>query len=99
MTRAPLAVKVGGYWLHQIGAYSDLTITDRWPGGCFEASWTLELPVGYPHPALRRGASVQVLDGGLVVWSGILSEPDRSTWECVATGLSQIATSGSSGIS
>ena len=96
--RAPLQAKVGGYWLHQIGAYSDLTIIDRWPGGNFEVSWTLELPVGYTHPALRRGASVQVLDGGLVVWSGLLSQPDRSTWECVATGLSREAESGSSNI-
>lgn len=96
--RAPLMVKVGGYWLHQIGSYSDLTITDRWPGGNFEASWTMELPVGYTHPALHNDAPVQVLDGAFGVWTGRLTEPNRSTWECVAAGLSRQASSGSSGI-
>lgn len=39
------------------------------------------------HQALRVGALVEIMCGPLPVWSGLMSEPDRTTWECTAYGL------------
>lgn len=82
-------LRVGGYWLASVGAWGDLTWSTRRPGGCYEASWSMDLPPDYRHPALERGKKVEVMDGMLPIWTGTLTEPDRSSqaWSLTAEGL------------
>jgi hypothetical protein len=83
----PKQLRVGGYWLASIGAWGELTWSTQWPGGCWDASWKMDLPLGFRHPALERGQRVEILDGPLVIWSGTLTEPNRSDWSFAAEGL------------
>lgn len=82
-----MQVRVGGYYLGAIGSWGDLKWSSRWGGGSFEASWSMDLPVGFQHPAITRGQLVVVEDSGWPVWRGLLNEPDRSEWSFVAAGL------------
>lgn len=85
-------LKVGGWWLSQVGAWSGLTWSHRNPGGCWEASWTMAgLPADFHHDALNRGRAVEVYAGAKRLWKGVLGEPDRESWQVVATGLAQEA--------
>ncbi|MBC7631100.1 hypothetical protein [Aeromicrobium sp.] len=73
-------LRSGGYWLGSIGFTDALTTRFAWSqegGGFHEASWEMDLPLDFDHPALQRGALVEVMDGGLVVGQGHLSEPGR----------------------
>lgn len=76
-----------GVPLAAIAAYGDLSYTFRYPGGLYEVSWTMDLPPDYRHPALVRGASVELMDGPLRMGQAELSEPDRESWQLVATGI------------
>lgn len=87
----PKQVRVGGHWLNSIGPWGELEWSTRWPVGCLEASWRMDLPQGFQHPALRAGQLVEILDGPLVIWSGVLAQPDRSEWSFTATGLGREA--------
>lgn len=80
-------LRVGGVWLKNIGPWSDLAYMHRWPGGPYEASWSMTLPQGFRHPALQRGQLVEVMDGMGRVWSGLLSDPDPGESTFKATGL------------
>ena len=61
----------GGWWdaavRHVLG---DLKYSTSWKGGCQSASFTLALPKGYAHPAVRASSLVEVFDGGNRVWMG-----------------------------
>lgn len=80
-------VRVGGYWLNDVGPWGELEYMTRWPGGDFEATWKMDLPAGFQHPALRAGRAVEIMDGPLRIWQGRLSQPDRAEWTFTATGL------------
>lgn len=87
-------VRANGVWLSAVAHVSDVTWSSRWgegASGCFEASWNMDLgPNGTP-PFLRRGALVEIFSGGVRVWVGQLSEPDRGDgWELHAVGLSRL---------
>lgn len=56
-------------------------------GGCLEASFAFSLSARSQHQVLRPGSYVEILAGLVPLWTGILAEPDRSTWECHAYGL------------
>ena len=82
-------VFLDGQPLSTIAAWGNLTYSERLSGGCWEASWDMEVPDGWHHPAVRRGADVEIRIGGLAVWSGTMSEPDRDSWTMTAQGYSR----------
>lgn len=57
-------------------------------GGCTSASFRFELTPRSQHQLLREGTLVEVMCGSMPMWTGVLSEPDRTTWEVHASGLS-----------
>lgn len=65
--------KIEGVWARQIAAFGEVEIEHAWPHGNESASWAF--PPGTSHKALHAGASVEIFDGGLRVWKGILQEP------------------------
>lgn len=101
---ADVQVFVSGRPLDGIAAWGDLKWSERFDGGCWEASWQMEVRQGWHHPAVRRGATVEVRLGAYVIWKGLLTEPDRDSWQMTATGLvregerfTALATDGSAG--
>lgn len=83
-------------WLSQMADVSGVTWSSRWganmPGGCYEASWTMDLPPHASHPDLIPGRRVEVWDGPVRVWTGELTEPDRGEpWSLYARGLARVA--------
>lgn len=86
-------------WLAEIGEYGawgDLAYTTRWGSGAcgmYEATWTMPLPADFDHPALVRGALVELMDGPWRVGSSlILASPERGggyddPWSLTATGV------------
>lgn len=75
MARPELSIRINGVWLQSQGAHGNLTVSWSWPGGCREASWVMTARYGSRLPLLTRGALVEVLWGGWVIWSGLLQEP------------------------
>lgn len=80
---------VDGRPLSTVAPWGDLKWSERFDGGCWEASWQMEVRPGWHHPAIRRGADVEIRLGGHVLWSGLMAEPDRDSWQMTATGLSR----------
>lgn len=80
------------HWLDSIAYVGDLSVTTRYSrngGGLAEASWAMDVPSDFDHPALRRGALVEAMDSGLGIGHATLGEPGRSTegLSFVANGL------------
>lgn len=88
-----LNVKVGDQWLAGLRLVDDLALTWRWPGGCFECSWTVQTNFGWRDASLAAGQTVEVFDAGFPIWFGILDQPDWESGEFTARGLSQQASS------
>ena len=95
---------VGGRPLSTIAPWGDVKWSERFDGGCWEASWQMQVRQGWSHPAIRRGADVEVRLGAHVLFAGKLTEPDRDSWLMTATGLSRegerftaLATDGTAG--
>jgi hypothetical protein len=84
-------LRINGYPATEIAAHTPVTWETAADGGSFSASWAFALTRRSNHQALRVGALVEVLCGPLPVWTGCLSEPDRTTWECSAYGLASAA--------
>lgn len=81
-------VRVGGVWLHSFTRVGGLRWRHGADGGCLEASWTTSRRASaLGSPVLVRGALVEIFDGQVCVWSGLLSEPGEDAGECYATGL------------
>ena len=80
---------IGGTWAKEIGPVGDFEWSERWPGGAWEASWRMDLPANFDHPALRRGARVKVIEHGAVLGQFTLNEPDRAAWSFNAAGLAR----------
>ena len=85
-----IGIQVGGAWLHQIAPVGDLKWSTCYGngegGGSLAASWSMALPKGFTHPSLRQGSGVSIVAGGLPIWQGVLSEPDRGDWTFQADG-------------
>ena len=77
-------VYLDGQALSTIAPWGSLTYSERFAGGCWEASWQMEVPDGWHHPAVRRGAHVEIRLGPSVRWSGYMAEPDRESWQMTA---------------
>lgn len=80
-------LRIGGYPATEIAAHSPVTWETWADGGCGTASWAFALTRRSQHQALQKGALVEVMCGSAPLWKGLLSEPDRTTWECTAFGL------------
>lgn len=93
---AEVGVRVGSTWLHSLGYghIGDLeysTVYGVGGGGLLTASFSLGLPRGFTHPALRQGQVVTLSMGGWPIGSGILAEPDRDEWRFTVDGLKRLA--------
>ena len=81
-------LRIDGYAATEIAAHTAPTWETLADGGCGAASWEFALSPRSQHSALRVGALVEVMAGPQPVYRGLLTEPDRTTWECHAYGLS-----------
>ncbi|WP_294567624.1 hypothetical protein [uncultured Arthrobacter sp.] len=84
-------LRIGSYPATEIAAHTPPTWETWADGGSGSCSWAFSLTMRSQHQALQTGAVVEVMCGPMPVWSGILSEPDRTTWECTAYGLASAA--------
>lgn len=90
-------VKVDGHWLAEIAGamVTDLKWSSRWgAGGCgsLAASWSLSLPFEAEVEWLRPGRVVEIIEGGSLLWRGVLSEPARGIpWTFDAIGIAATA--------
>lgn len=85
---APIWLRVGGVPATEIAAHTPPTWEMGADGGCLSASWAFSLSMRAQHTALRVRSLVEIMYGPLPVYTGLLTEPDRTTWECHAMGLS-----------
>lgn len=84
---SPAQVRVGGdTWLTSLGWWGELTVTHRWPFGCWETTWQMALQPFERPRSLVRGASVELFHGPDRIWSGTLTDPNWDTGEFVAQG-------------
>lgn len=83
-----LWLRIGGFAATEIAAHSAPSWETLADGGCGEASWAFALTARSQHQVLRAGSLVEIMAGPVPVYMGVLTEPDRTTWECHATGLS-----------
>lgn len=86
---AEVVAIVGGveYLLGDLANVGDLVWSTAWSYGCFEASWSLDLPPNTYPRALSANAQVEIWDGPVRVWVGYLSEPvPGEPWTCHAKG-------------
>lgn len=81
-------LRIDGVPATEIAAHTAPEYETQADGGCTSASFAFALTRRSQHHALRRGALVEIMRGPLPIWSGLLSEPDRTTWECHAEGIS-----------
>lgn len=81
-------LRIDGFPATEIAAHTAPTWATLADGGCGEASFALALSPRAQHPALTARSLVEILVGQVPVYVGELTEPDRTTWECHATGLS-----------
>lgn len=91
---ADLSLRVGSTWLNSIARVGDIEYTTTYGaggGGLLTASWSMALPRGYTHPALRQGVTVDLVVGTHVIGSGIMADPDRDEWRFVIDGLKRVA--------
>lgn len=77
--------------LSSVAPVSDLTWSTRWGaggGGCYEASWSMDMPATGGSQLLVQGRTILVMDGPIIAWRGRLSEPERGEpWRLHARGL------------
>lgn len=80
-------LRIGGYPATEIAAHTPPTWETWADGGSGSASWSFALTRRSQHQALQKGALVEILCGSAPLFTGLMSEPDRTTWECTAYGL------------
>lgn len=83
-----LMLTVDGVPATEIAPHSPPTWETQADGGSWLASWAFALSSKSQHRALYPGAIVHITAGASSLWTGRLNDPDRSTWECTASGLS-----------
>lgn len=83
-------VRVNGVPLSAIAPWGDLSWSTN-EYGLELVEWTMHIPAGFTHPALRRGATVELLYGTKRIGVGMLSAPDYQAGRFTATGLAREA--------
>lgn len=87
-----LELRVNGQWLSSLVPWGELTYSHVADGGCKAASWRIDAPLTFAHPALARGALAQVMLGSAPVWAGKITEPDvDDDWTINAVGLAELS--------
>jgi hypothetical protein len=81
-------LRINGYPATEIAAHTPPTWETLADGGIGEISWQFALTPRSQHQALKRGAVVEVMCGPMRVAVGLMTQPDRTTWQCHAYGLS-----------
>lgn len=81
-------IRLDGFAAAEIAAHTAPTWETLADGGCGEASWQFAASMRLQHQALRKNALVEIMLGPVPVYSGVLTEPDRTTGESHAFGLS-----------
>lgn len=81
------SLRIDGYPATEIAAHTPPTYETWADGGCGSMTWAFAMSAVAQHQALRAGALVELMCGPLPLWSGLLSDPDRTTGECSAYGL------------
>lgn len=76
---------IGGVWLSSLGPWGNLKVEDRWPGGNWEISATVDARLSRHHPAIVNDAPVRLSVGG-DRWAGTLTEYDPESGQLVAQG-------------
>lgn len=79
-------LRVAGYPATEIAAHTPPTWETWADGGSGSLSWAFALTMRSQHQALRPGALVELMLGPMPLWSGLMTDPDRTTWECTAYG-------------
>lgn len=82
----PISISINGLPATEIAAHTPPVFETWADGGCGSASWAFAMSAKRSHRHLYPGALVQIKVGMHPLFSGRLSEPDRSTWECIAYG-------------
>lgn len=75
------SLRSAGYWLEAIAPYGEVSTTWRLSqagGGLDLVEWKMDLPYDFDHPAVRRGARIELMDGAQRVGQAILGEPGRT---------------------
>lgn len=80
-------LRINGMPATEIAAHSAPTWETEADGGVTSITWEMDLSRRSQNQALRVGALVEVMRGLQPVASGLLKEPDRTTWQCYAEGL------------
>lgn len=80
-------LRINGFPATEIAAHSAPTIETAADGGIEKVSFGLALTARSQHQAVRTNALVEVMVCGFTIASALLDEPDRTTWECHASGL------------
>lgn len=82
-------LRIGGYPATEIApdGHTPPTWETLADGGIGEISFKLALTPRSQHQALRARAVVEVMCGANRVAVGLMTEPDRTTWECHAFGF------------
>lgn len=92
-----LRVRVGGKWADMLGYAGPVTYSTRWPIGCWEATWEMDLAPDFTDTAARPSSTnrVEIFWGALRLWVGWLSEVERGgrgePWRFTAFGLARLA--------
>lgn len=82
----PLTITIDGYPATEIAPPSP-PVYETWAdGGCGSLSFDFAMSAKRGHHLLYPGALVEAFIGIRPVFSGRLSEPDRSEWSCTAYG-------------
>lgn len=85
-----LHLYVGGWPLESIAAWGEPEVIHG-RNGPLEMTWEMALgPRERPHP-LVRNARVELYDGPLLIWSGVLSQPDWDYLRFRAVGMARLA--------
>lgn len=81
------SLRIDGFPATEIAAHTPPKIETQADGGVTSVSWAFALSRRSQPRALRRGAIVEVMRGPLPFATAVLTDPDRSTWECNAKGI------------
>lgn len=65
-------IRVNGTPLEMVAHYAEVKVTHRKNGGCWALDWIMDVPPGFRHPALQRGAIVEAHVSASRIWKGRL---------------------------
>jgi len=79
-------IRIGTLPLSSVEAAGDLTITAQWPGGGWEAAWSMLLPEGERPWQIVKNATGSVSVGGCPLLAGRMTEVDWAGGKFVLSG-------------